>query len=85
MHRDVSVPLSRNPHLLRWVKKMADLARPAAIQAMRIARLSWPAPRLVPTIATTVAPRPKTTGYIRYSRRTAAPTPASAAAPRVAA
>ena len=31
MHRDVSVPLSRNPHLLRWVKKMADLARPAAI------------------------------------------------------
>ncbi len=31
MSRDVSVPLSHNPHLLQWVKKMADLARPAHI------------------------------------------------------
>jgi phosphoenolpyruvate carboxykinase (GTP) len=31
MHRDVSVPLAKNPHLLRWVRKMADLARPDAI------------------------------------------------------
>ena len=29
--RDVSAPLSTNPHLLRWVRKMADLTRPAAI------------------------------------------------------
>ena len=29
--RDVSAPLSTNPHLLRWVRKMADLARPAAV------------------------------------------------------
>ena len=25
MSRDVSAPLSTNPHLLRWVRKMADL------------------------------------------------------------
>ena len=31
MHRDVSAPLAKNPHLLRWVRKMADLARPEAI------------------------------------------------------
>src|SRR5947208_11685254 len=31
MTRDVSTPLSTNQHLLRWVRKMADLARPAAI------------------------------------------------------
>jgi phosphoenolpyruvate carboxykinase (GTP) len=29
--RDVSVPLSKNQHLLRWVRKMADLTRPARI------------------------------------------------------
>jgi phosphoenolpyruvate carboxykinase (GTP) len=29
--RDVTAPLSTNPHLLRWVRKMADLARPSAI------------------------------------------------------
>lgn len=29
--RNVAQPLSRNEHLLRWVKKMAELARPAAI------------------------------------------------------
>ena len=42
-----------------------------------------PAPTWVPTIATWVAPSPNTPGYIRYSSRTAAPTPASAAAPSV--
>jgi phosphoenolpyruvate carboxykinase (GTP) len=31
MLRDVSAPPARNPHLLRWVRKMADLAQPAAI------------------------------------------------------
>ena len=29
--RDVSAPLSTNPHLLRWVRKMADLAKPKSI------------------------------------------------------
>ncbi len=29
--RDVSASLSTNPHLLRWVRKMADLARPKSI------------------------------------------------------
>ncbi|HRE81908.1 MAG TPA: phosphoenolpyruvate carboxykinase, partial [Opitutaceae bacterium] len=29
--RDVSKPLSNNPHLLKWVNKMAELTRPAAI------------------------------------------------------
>ena len=32
MHgRNPSVPLSKNEHLLRWVGKMAELAKPAAI------------------------------------------------------
>src|SRR6187401_3253029 len=31
MTRDVSTPLSRNRHLLRWVEKMRDLTKPAAI------------------------------------------------------
>src|SRR5690349_9569265 len=31
LSRDVSAPLSTNPHLLRWVRKMADLARPKSI------------------------------------------------------
>ena len=31
MTRDVTVPLSRNRHLLRWVEKMRELTRPAAI------------------------------------------------------
>jgi phosphoenolpyruvate carboxykinase (GTP) len=29
--RDVSAPLSTNPHLLRWVRKMSDLARPSDV------------------------------------------------------
>ena len=29
--RNPSVPLSENQHLLRWVQKMADLCKPAAI------------------------------------------------------
>jgi phosphoenolpyruvate carboxykinase (GTP) len=29
--RNTAVPLSKNEHLLRWVEKMADLAKPAAI------------------------------------------------------
>ena len=29
--RDVSVPLSENKHLLRWVEKMAELTKPASI------------------------------------------------------
>ena len=29
--RDVSVPLSKNEHLLRWVEKMAQLTQPATI------------------------------------------------------
>jgi phosphoenolpyruvate carboxykinase (GTP) len=29
--RDPAVPLSKNEHLLRWVEKMAELAKPAAI------------------------------------------------------
>jgi phosphoenolpyruvate carboxykinase (GTP) len=29
--RESSVPLSRNEHLLRWVEKMAELAKPEAI------------------------------------------------------
>ncbi|MDX2270297.1 MAG: phosphoenolpyruvate carboxykinase (GTP) [Bryobacter sp.] len=31
LSRDVSVPLSRNPHLIRWVEKMAKLTKPANI------------------------------------------------------
>jgi phosphoenolpyruvate carboxykinase (GTP) len=31
MTRDVSQPLSRNAHLLRWVEKMRNLTRPAAV------------------------------------------------------
>jgi phosphoenolpyruvate carboxykinase (GTP) len=31
LSRDVSAPLSTNLHLLRWVRKMADLARPSSI------------------------------------------------------
>jgi phosphoenolpyruvate carboxykinase (GTP) len=31
MIRDVSQPLSRNAHLLRWVEKMRNLTRPAAV------------------------------------------------------
>jgi phosphoenolpyruvate carboxykinase (GTP) len=31
LRRDPAVPLSRNEHLLRWVDKMAELAKPAAI------------------------------------------------------
>jgi phosphoenolpyruvate carboxykinase (GTP) len=31
LSRNPSVPLARNPHLLRWVEKMRDLTRPAAI------------------------------------------------------
>src|SRR5437764_8139615 len=31
-HRNPSLPLSRNKHLLRWVEKMAELTKPAAIQ-----------------------------------------------------
>src|SRR6187200_1766920 len=31
LSRDVSAPLSTNPHLLRWVRKMADLTRPKSI------------------------------------------------------
>ena len=31
LSRDVSAPLSTNQHLLRWVRKMADLARPKSI------------------------------------------------------
>ncbi|MGC2801908.1 MAG: hypothetical protein WCA41_08735, partial [Candidatus Acidiferrum sp.] len=29
--RNPAVPLSKNEHLLRWVEKMAELAKPAAI------------------------------------------------------
>ncbi len=29
--RNPSVPLSKNDHLLRWVDKMAELTKPAAI------------------------------------------------------
>src|SRR5580693_4389001 len=29
--RNTAVPLSKNEHLLRWVEKMAELAKPAAI------------------------------------------------------
>lgn len=31
LSRDVSVPLSRNTHLLRWVEKMSQLTKPSAI------------------------------------------------------
>src|SRR4051794_29727467 len=31
LSRDVSAPLSTNPHLLRWVRKMADLTRPQSV------------------------------------------------------
>jgi len=31
LSRDPSVPLARNPHLLRWVEKMRQLTRPAAV------------------------------------------------------
>jgi phosphoenolpyruvate carboxykinase (GTP) len=31
LRRDPAVPLSKNEHLLRWVDKMAELAKPAAI------------------------------------------------------
>jgi len=30
-HRNHAVPLSENKHLLRWVDKMAELTKPAAI------------------------------------------------------
>ena len=29
--RNVSTPLSRNSHLLRWVDKMAELTKPASV------------------------------------------------------
>ena len=29
--RNPALPLSRNKHLLRWVEKMAELTKPAAI------------------------------------------------------
>ena len=31
LKRDVSVPLCQNTHLIRWVEKMAELTKPAAI------------------------------------------------------
>jgi phosphoenolpyruvate carboxykinase (GTP) len=31
LRRDAAVPLSKNEHLLRWVDKMAELAKPAKI------------------------------------------------------
>ncbi len=31
LKRDVSIPLSENKHLLRWVEKMAELTKPASI------------------------------------------------------
>ncbi len=31
LSRDPSVPLARNTHLLRWVEKMRQLTRPAAV------------------------------------------------------
>src|SRR5437660_12651110 len=31
LKRDVSVPLCQNTHLIRWVEKMANLTKPAAI------------------------------------------------------
>src|SRR5882757_10553776 len=31
VRRDVSVPLAKNTHLIRWVEKMANLTKPASI------------------------------------------------------
>ncbi len=31
LSRNPAIPLSRNDHLLRWVEKMAELTKPAAI------------------------------------------------------
>ena len=45
----------------------------APTQAARSARSRWPAPMQVPTIATSGAPRPNTSGTSRYSSREAVP------------
>ena len=45
----------------------------APIQAARSARSRCPAPMQVPTIATSGAPMPKTSGISRYSSREAVP------------
>ena len=42
-------------------------------KAMRSARSRWPAPILVPTIATSGAPSPNTSGISRYSSRAPVP------------
>ena len=43
------------------------------MSAMRSALCFWPAPMLVPTSATSGAPKPKITGISRYSKRTPVP------------
>ena len=48
---------------------------------MRSARSRWPAPILVPTSATSGAPRPKISGISRYSSRAPVPYPAIASGP----
>ena len=58
-------------------------AAPAPTQATRRARSSWPAPMFVPTIVTSAAPSPKTSGIWRYSSRTPSPYAASDAVPNV--
>jgi hypothetical protein len=48
-------------------------ASAAPAQVARSARSRWPAPMQVPTMATSGAPRPKTSGTSRYSSRDAVP------------
>ena len=57
-------------------------SRQSAAGPCKPRRRTVPAPRLVPTIASTPAPRPNASGYSRYSRRAAMPKPASARRPK---
>jgi hypothetical protein len=54
------------------VPVMAPTTAPP-IQAARIARAGWPAPRLVATIAVSAVPKPKAIGTRMYSSRAAIP------------
>src|SRR6266550_5968582 len=68
----------------RPISSVRPAAMAAPIQAVRNARPRWPAPMLVPTIATSGPPSPKTSGTSRYSRRAPVPYPAIARGPESA-
>ena len=71
--------LNRDSHALgkaaahRPIASAITNAMAAPIQVARKARSRWPAPMQVPTMATSGAPRPNTSGTSRYSSRDAVP------------